>query len=296
LVRWPVPERLRALFVCAFLSFVALVAVADSETPGLSFARHGEPVAMATLESLRERFPASRVRVREPYETSEVSFEAFSLAVVLDAIYSPSWRDEEELLFTCSDGYQPTVPVRRVLKHKAWLAFDRVDDAEFSIVKLESGQKKRIELGPFYLIWENLDDAQVRQEGDYGWPYQLVGVDLIRTVDRFARMLPPVGAVDEVHDGFAAFRVHCSRCHTINGEGGRIGPELNALVSVVELRDAAWLRRWLDDPSQIAPESRMPRLNPALPNRERTLSAIISYLEAMSSAKLAPVAGHERER
>ena len=296
MVRWPVPERLCALFVCVFFSLVALVAVADSETPGLSFARHGEPVATATLESLRERFPTSRVRVREPYETSEVSFEAFSLAVVLDAIYSPSWRDEEELLFTCIDGYQPTVPVRRVLKHRAWLAFGRVGKAEFSILKLESGQQKRIELGPFYLIWENLDDAQVRQEGDYGWPYQLVGVDLIRTADRFARMLPPVGAADEVRDGFAAFRVHCSRCHTINGEGGRIGPELNSPVSAVELRDAAWLRRWLDDPSQIAPESRMPRLNPALPNRERTLSAILSYLEAMSRAKLAPVAGGAGER
>ena len=250
----------------------------------------------ATLASLRDQFPTSRIRVREPYEAGEVSFEALPFAAVLDAIYSPSWRDEEELLFTCSDGYQPTVPVQRVLHHRAWLAFDRVGEPGFSILKLESGQHKRIELGPFYLIWENIDDAQVQQEGDYGWPYQLVGVDLIRTAERFPRMLPPAGAPDDVRVGFAAFRVHCSRCHTINGEGGRIGPELNGPASAVELRDAAWLRRWLDDPSQIAPESRMPRLNPALPNRERTLSAILAYLEAMSRAKPTPTAGRAGER
>jgi len=257
-------------------------------SPGLHFARHGEPVATATLESLRARFPASRVRVREPYETGAVAFEAFAFVDVLDAIYSREWRDEEEILFTCSDGYQPTVPVQRVLQHRAWLAFDRVGEAGFSILKLESGQRKRIELGPFYLIWENLDDPQVRQEGDYGWPYQVVGVDLIRTADRFPRMLPPAGSTGAVRDGFAAFRVHCSRCHAINGEGGRIGPELNAPVSAVERHDAIWLRRWMDDPSQIAPDSRMPPLNPALPDRERILSAILAYLEAMSRANPAP--------
>lgn len=270
------------------------MAVAD--VPGLRFARHGEPVATATLANLRGQFPSSRVRVHEPYEAGEVAFEALPFAAVLDAIYSPSWRDEEELLFTCRDGYQPTVPVQRVLQHRAWLAFDRVGEQGFSILKLESGQRKRIELDPFYLIWENLDDTNLSHEEDYGWPYQLVGVDLIRTADRFPRMLPPAGAPEEVRDGFAAFRVHCSRCHTMNGEGGRIGPELNAPVSAVELRDAAWLRRWLDDPSQIAPDSRMPRLNPALPDRERTLSAILSYLEAMSRAKPAPTAGRADER
>jgi len=292
LARWPDPERAhrRALLVCALpILAVSALAVA-SEPPSLRFARHGEPVANATLANLRVQLPTRRIRVHEPYETGEAAFDALSFAAVLDIIYTTSWRDEEELLFSCSDGYQPTVPVQRVLQHRAWLAFDRVGETGFSILKLESGQRKRIELGPFYLIWENLDDAQMRQEGDYGWPYQLVGVDLIRTADRFARMLPPAGAGEAVRDGFAAFRVHCSRCHTINGEGGRIGPELNGPTSSVELRDAAWLRRWLDDPSQIVPESRMPRLNPALPNRERTVSAILAYLEAMSRAKSAAAA------
>jgi mono/diheme cytochrome c family protein len=294
----PDPERSRgrALLACVLTILAASASVAAPESLDLRFARHGELVATATLANLRDQFPTSHVRVHEPYETGEVTFEALPFAAVLDVIYSRSWRDEEELLFTCSDGYQPTVSVQRLLQHRAWLAFDRVGEPGFSILKLESGQRERIELGPFYLVWENLDDPRVRQEGDYGWPYQLVGVDLIRTADRFPRMLPPADAPEAVRDGFAAFRVHCSRCHAINGEGGHIGPELNAPVSAVELRDADWLRRWLDDPSQISPESRMPRLNPALPDRERTLTEILSYLEAMSRAKPALTSNRADER
>ena len=117
------------------------------------------------------------------------------------------------------------MPVARVLAHAAWLAFERARRARSRSHKLESGRIQDVSLAPFYLIWENLADAQVRPEGDYGWPYQLVGVELIRSRDRF----PQHGAAREragprCSDGFSAFRIHCSRCHTVNGEGGTDRP------------------------------------------------------------------------
>ena len=90
----------------------------------------------------------------------------------------------------------------------------------------------------------------MRAEGDYGWPYQLVGVELIRSRDRFPHMAPPASAPAAVQHGFAAFRIHCSRCHTVNGEGGQVGPELNRAESPAGRRDPAWLRAWIDDPSR----------------------------------------------
>ncbi|MBW2420047.1 MAG: c-type cytochrome [Deltaproteobacteria bacterium] len=254
----------------------------------LTFARRSEPVATRNLDALRQATTPATLSVHEPYEGGVVVFEALPFARVLDAVYTPSWRSEEEILFTCSDGYQPVIPVQRVLAHRAWLAFDRVDDEGFTILKRESGSVKRVELGPFYLIWENLDDAQVRQEADYGWPYQLVGVDLVRRQDRFQRMSPPPAAPAEALAGFAAFRVHCSKCHQLNGEGGSIGPELNAAASPVEYRDPAWLRAWIEDPGRIRPGSRMPALNPALPDRAQVVSDILAYLETMRAAGAAP--------
>jgi cytochrome c2 len=98
-------------------------------------------------------------------------------------------------------------------------------------------------------------------------------------------MAPPLSAPATVQAGFAAFRIHCSRCHTLNGEGGSIGPELNGSVPTAQLRDAAWLHRWIDDPSRVLPTARMPRLNPALPERERVIDEIIRYLQKMAAAK-----------
>ena len=130
-----------------------------------------------------------------------------------------------------------------------------------------------------------LDDAQVRLEGDYGWPYQLVGIDLVQASVRFPRMAPPETAGKQALAGFEAFRVHCSRCHAINGEGGSIGMDLNLPRSPVEVREKAWLQRWIDDPSQENPTSRMPRLNPALRDRAETIDDIIAYLEVMAAAR-----------
>ncbi len=269
----------------ATMAHAAAVAEAAPVASELSFSRHSERVATRDLEWLRQRVEPSTVRVHEPYESREVVFAALPFDRVLDALYTPSWRNEEELLFTCSDGYQPTIPVERVRSHRAWLAFDRADHSDFSIQKLESGSVRRVELGPFYLVWENLDDAQVRQEADYGWPYQVVGVDLIRSLDRFPKMKPPADSLAAVLAGFAAFRVHCSRCHKLNGEGGSIGPELNAASSPLEYRDRDWLRSWIEDPSRIRPEARMPRLNPNLPNRARTVDEILAYLDAMATPR-----------
>lgn len=265
------------LLACALL----LAATPAAAAPGLAFARHGETVGERSLAALRATAVPATVRVFEPYEGREVSFGALPFVALLDHVYGEDWRAEEEILFTCSDGYQPTVPVQRVLDHTAWLAFERRDQQGFTIRKRESGESRTVELGPFYLVWENLDDARVRQEADYGWPYQLVAVDLIRARERFPGLAPPADAAPAVRAGFQAFRVHCSKCHQLNGEGGSIGPPLMAAASPLAQRDPDWLRAWIEDPASIQPTARMPALNPALPDRARTVDEILAYLAAM---------------
>jgi hypothetical protein len=86
-----------------------------------------------------------------------------------------------------------------------------------------------------------------------------------------------------VQQGFAAFRIHCSRCHPVNGEGGTIGPELNRAEAPAGRRDAKWLHDWIDDPSRISPGTRMERLNPDLPDRGAVIASIIAYLQAIAT-------------
>lgn len=250
----------------------------------LAFERHGRLVARDDREQLLARAKATRIRVHEPYEERTVEFSALPLADVLDGVYGPGWREEQELLFTCRDGYQPTVPVARVLAHRAWLAFGRPATESFSIRKHESGEVRTVDLDPYYVVWSNLDDATIRQEGDYGWPYQVVGIDLIDRRARFPKMAPSADASAEVFAGFEAFRIHCSKCHPVNGEGGTLGPELNPAPGSGEYYEPAWLRTWIEEPAKARPKTRMPPLNPNLPDRARVVDQIVAYLTAMSAA------------
>ena len=239
----------RAAAICA-LAFAIAAGAGGSDpesdphaTTGetLAFSLHGVPIRSLDRLALSRIVAPGPLRVFEPYEEREVEFLAIPFTSVLDFVYGDGWRAQPELLllFTCSDGYQPTLPLQRVLDHQAWLALDRVGEPGFSILKRESGSRKRIDLSPFYLIWDNLQNAALREEGDYGWPYQLVGVDLVRSRDRFPRSAPPADAAPEVVAGYRAFAVHCNRCHAMNGEGGVIGPELNAPISPMPLAVSA---------------------------------------------------------
>ncbi len=292
MVRSPGIERvaITALLVTLLQASSAVAAdpaapAGGRETVEMSFMAGGPRPTTVSLADLREAVPEQRVKVFEPYEQAEIEFEALSLPAVLDEVYGKRWRSEEELLFTCTDGYQPTVPVSRVLAHRAYLAYARSRQPEFTIEKVESGRKQTIDVAPFYLIWENLRDEKIRQEGDYGWPYQVVGVELIDSAERFPALIPPEGASDEALAGFNAFRIHCSKCHKLNGQGGSIGPELNAALNPVEVRSPDWLRTWIDDPAKISPGTRMERLNPQLPDRAQVIDQIIAYLEAMANAR-----------
>jgi len=276
----------------AFAASVLLLSVPLDAVAGASgslrFSMRGEVRASRSFEELKEIAPPSRLRVFEPYEEGPAEFYALPINAVLDAVYGERWREQEEVLLTCADGYQPTFPVRRLLEHRAWLAFDREDAPGFSILKLESGERRRIDLSPYYLIWDNYDDEELRRQGDYGWPYQLIGIDLIRARDRFPKMTPAPGASADVLAGFTAFRVHCTRCHAINGEGGTIGPELNLPRNPIEYRDTKWLRQWIEDPSSLIATARMPALNRRLPNREKLIDDVLAYLGAMSRQKTEP--------
>ena len=265
---------------------VATASAEDSGTRALDFLVESKPVKSLTVEALKNKLKPVHLEVFEPYEQTNVVFTAVPLEGVLDEAYGPSWRTHEAILFGCRDGYEPTIPVQRVLDHRAFLAIDRPGDVGFTILKDEEGTTRRIALSPFYVIWENLDNARVRTEGDYGWPYQVVRIDLVSFRSRFQEMAPPANSDPRVLAGFDAFIAHCSKCHAINGHGGAIGPELNYPANPTEYMTDEWLRKWIDNPTLMRRAPRMPPLNPDLPHRARIIDEIVAYLGAMASRKV----------
>lgn len=245
-----------------------------------------KPKGSYTLKDLQDLVKAQTVTVTEPHEHIPIQFEAIPLKDLLDKVYGPTWRQKDEILFTCSDGYQPSLPVQKILQHDPSIAFSAVG-RPFSIVnKLQNDEK--VELGPFYLIWENQKDKSVIADGASIWPYQLVGLEFVRFEDRFAAMAPPSGSKDQVKRGFLAFRQYCQSCHRINGQGGEKSLELNYPVNVTEYWNGKYLERWIVDPQSIRWGTTMPPLNPELKNRNEVVREIVAYLRAMKQKKIQP--------
>ena len=78
-------------------------------------------------------------------------------------------------------------------------------------------------------------------------------------------------------------RLPCLGCHTLKGEGGKIGPDL---TTVRERRSPAYIAAMVSDPQRVVPGSVMPRT--AMPDGERDL--VVRYLSALPASAPAPAA------
>lgn len=273
---WPV---LVAMFIFTSAAFAA-------DDTVLSFSARGKPVAQLSMTELRQKVPTAQITVWEPHEDKNVTYEGFDIARLFDAVYGEAWKTIDEALFTCVDGYQPVLPMDRFSRHVGYLVYRRLDQDVFNVQNRFEGQSD-VPLGPFYLVWDNLHSDALRAQGASGWPYQVVGVDLVNFADRFPRLSPPKDASEKTKKGFLAFRENCMACHSINGEGGNKAPELNYPMSVTEYLSDAWIRKWLMDPRSVRYNATMPAFA-SHPDPDALVDDVLAYLKAMALHKQKP--------
>jgi len=71
------------------------------------------------------------------------------------------------------------------------------------------------------------------------------------------------------------FATRCITCHTIDGDGGKQGPDLTYAAKKPG-HDAAWLKRWITDPTAVNPDAEMPAFGTKLTDAQ--LDAISEWL------------------
>lgn len=256
--------------------------------PVIEFKSENKIVSTLPLEALDTIAAARPLRIFEAHEKRERIYQAYSAQSLFDQIFGKEWRAADEIVFLCQDGYQPSIPVAKFLAYDAYLAFASADDSPFILANVLQNNEI-VELGPLYLIWDNLKSRALLDEGASDMPYQVIGIELTSFATRFPNLFPPADASQEVQQGFLHFRKHCIACHTINGQGGSKAPELNYPVSVTEYIKPDYLKRWIDEPASIRYNTTMPALAAETPGRESVMEAIIAYLKAMNRVKRLPV-------
>jgi hypothetical protein len=276
------------LTVVAICGNLYLPAPAFSQNDiGIEFKDKGQIVNSLSLSDLATVAPAVSLKVFEIHEKKERIYKAYPARALFDKAFSKQWGKAEEIVFISMDGYQASIPVTKFLSHDAYFAFAHDDNSPFTMTNILQNNEV-VQLGPLYLIWDNMKSKVLLEDGASDMPYQVKSIELTTFATRFPNLPPPAKASAEIQHGFWLFRKHCMACHTINGEGGGKAPELNYPTSVVEYIKPEYLTRWIENPSSIRHNTLMRGLPLEIPNRTKVTKEIIAYLKAMSKAKRSP--------
>ena len=86
-------------------------------------------------------------------------------------------------------------------------------------------------------------------------------------------LLPVFAQTDEaIVRGQNVFKANkCMRCHSIEGEGGKLGPDLSHVGSH---REAVWLQTFLKGPQSVTPQGKHPPFKGTDQEREE----LVTYL------------------
>jgi mono/diheme cytochrome c family protein len=271
-----------------------LVLAAPAAEQSLRFERPGVEPRTVSATELRAACRTETVEVDDPYYERRKRFLAWPLRCVLEQGFGATGPDfaAGDVLLRALDGYTRASEGAVLLEPGGYVAFADADRAASGAGGFDPIDYRQADPAPFYVIWKGAGERDVVR---YPWPYQLAELALVRVEDRFPRAVPPGAAPDSAAArGFAVFRRSCLQCHAINGDGGRVGPELNVPRSIVDYRPEAQLRAFIRDPQQFR-YTQMPA-NPHL--SEADLDALLAYFRHMSQHRFDPhaPAAHEEAR
>lgn len=243
--RWTMPLWLYVSVTGVIIYLMLFGGTAHAAEASLAFKRSGKPVAELSVSQLAAKVQPKTLTYFDPHYGKPKTFKCFPIKDVMRAGFGASWQDgvHTQAALVASDGYTSQSAAAKLSEDGGCLAFA---DAEYPA--WEPVGRKAANPAPFYLFWTGAGQST---ENAYPWPWQLVAIDLVRFSDAYPEVVPtgaPEGS--PAYRGFVVFRDRCLRCHAINQQGGKIGPDLNAPMPIVKYRTKAWLKSWIKQPSK----------------------------------------------
>ena len=285
-------------YLFRLLNLMILVVFAEcvlaDDSPTLTFRKNDQVVMILNVKELKNNNGGIvSVKVDNPTDSKIHIYEGISLIALLDQVFGDGWKKFDALKFTTQDGYQPIIPISSIIANYALLATGEKGLSGFNKLKRKNGET--IDPGPFFLVWENIKNKSAKSDPWLSWPWQITGIELTSFVREFPNSAPPNPSTNITQKGFLAFRQHCIKCHSMNGDGGNVGPELNYPVNVTEYWKEEWLACFIDDPQSIRANSKMISFYRDIDNRQAIITSIIAYLKVMANKKIAsPVSDKDK--
>lgn len=254
---------------------ILIVAPACKDTKSLAVTAAGKTRSL-NLAQLREIAGDRLVTVDDHYLNRSVQYRALPLAALLRGLSGGAPYDE--VLFHCADGYEARAAESAIAQGRLDSFYLAYGEGGESFVSTILQGKQEISPEPFYAVSTEKSGYEV-----LSWPYEVVALEFVRLAEKYAGLLPREVVVDQKkRAGFDLFRKECLRCHSINLQGGGVGPELNIPRNITEYREEAYLRAFIRNASAFRARSKMPAFSQLT---EADLGQIIGYLKVMARYK-----------
>jgi mono/diheme cytochrome c family protein len=263
-----------AAFLVGLAGVASTPAHAAAPQAELRFELPGRTQSITLAEMKRKLKPAT-LTVQDPVYRREKKYEGFWLTDLVK-ITGLSEIKGDEIVFKTADGYSPTLPIARLKERRGLVAFRDLGAGKRGWEPFRQG-KATLTPAPFYLVWENADAP----DEAFPWPYQLVGIEVVDFKTKYDRIFP-AGADAAVMRGFQTFKGECLRCHSLNLQGGVLGPELNYPRNITEYWEEKVLPAFIHDPGDFRARSKMPAF-PQL--KEEQIQEVLAYLKWMKDHK-----------
>ncbi len=251
----------------------------------LTFALDGRTLRALSLAALAARIPLETVTTADPYYGRVKRFRALPLDRVLAEGFAGSGGAPlatRQFVLRARDGYTVPIAGERLLEGGAYLAVRDLDQPAWEPIG-----PQRAMPAPVYLVWAGAAQSSLET---HPRPWQLAAVAVARFDDVFPHTVPPGAAEGSpARVGFTVFARECVRCHAVNREGGRVGPELNVPQSITEYRPEAQIRAYIRNPLTFRYGAMPP--HPHLTEAE--LDGLLAYLRAMAAHKRDPDAARD---
>jgi mono/diheme cytochrome c family protein len=215
----------------------------------------------------------------DPYYQRVKRFWAVPASAVLEELFG---KDTEALfgsqfVVQAKDGYSVHIPGSKILAPYCYFAFSDADHRHFQPIT-----EQQADPSPLYLIWEG-------ERGDlkeFPRPWAVASIERVAPGVGLERTVPPDGFGDneKAKRGDELFKLECIRCHSINQQGGRVGPDLNVPQNILAYRPEDQVRAYITNPKVFRYSSMPP--HPDL--TEEDLDALVAYLRLMGQHQMDP--------
>lgn len=209
----------------------------------------------------------------DPLAKTKKRYKAYPLKENLaQVIPNTMLQDSLQLIFHCTDGYSPSIPLSTLNTHRAFLAYADTKSLEDNKHWPDSLADK---YHPFYIIWTTQSNSHTLP-----WAYGVFELKLDHFQDEYKLAFPKSEAYVE---GFNLFQENCIKCHSINKTGGQVGPEFNVPKNITEYWKKKDIWAFINDPQSYRYNSKMPKIEGLDSN---AFNKIYDYLKYMKNQKV----------